>query len=82
MGLYVAVQERLKKTNKLVKKASKSNGDAAKEGILPEGSTSKGEKSPNLKALLKGLSGKSGTSNGGGREASSRSGVQLNSEKQ
>ena len=44
-------------TDELVKEASKSNGDAAKEGMPAEAGASKGSKSPNVKALLEGLSG-------------------------
>ncbi|CAL5222738.1 g5145 [Coccomyxa viridis] len=72
-----ATQERLKKTNKLVKKPSKSSGagEAGKEGTPLEGSASKADKSATgLKALLRGLSGKSNASNGGTREAVSHSG--------
>ena len=74
------LQERLKKTNKLVKKPAKSNGagEAAKEGTAAgQGSAGNGEKSsPSLKALLRGLSGRSGASAGGGarEEPCSRSG--------
>lgn len=74
------LQERLKRTNKLVKKPAKGNGagEAAKEGTaVGQGSAGSGEKSsPNLKALLRGLSGRSGASAGGGvrEEPCSRSG--------
>ena len=69
-------QERLKKTNKLVKKAKGNGaGDAGKEGTPLEGSASKADRSSlSLKALLRGLSGKSNTSNGGTRDTVSHSG--------
>lgn len=71
-------QERLKKTNKLVKKHAKSNGggSAGKDAANGEGSAHRAEKSsPNLKALLRGLSGgRSGGSGGTSKEPCSRSG--------
>ena len=77
MSLTGPVQERLKKTNKLVKKAAKGTGagEAPKEGTPLEGSAAKADKSSlSLKALLRGLSAKSAASNGGTREAASHSG--------
>ena len=71
------MQERLKKTNKLVKKPARSSGagDAGKEGTPLDGSASKADKSATgLKALLRGLSGKSNTSNGGTKDTVSHSG--------
>ena len=44
-------------TDELVKEASKSNGDAAKEGMPAEAGASKGSESPTVNALLECLSG-------------------------